>query len=70
MNITEAKWQLIAEKKLNLVGTKICIKYVGGMFPYHIHRTDACHDQVATLEEAKTGCLVVVNELMEMGVDP
>ena len=67
---TELKWQLIEPRKLNLVGTKVCIIYVGGGFPYHIHREDACHGAAPTLEDAKEAVKAVVNELMEMGVDP
>jgi hypothetical protein len=68
--VEEAKWELIAERKLLLMGTKITIVYVGGGIPYHIHREDACHGMTDSLALAKLECLVVVAELMEMGVDP
>lgn len=71
--IGEAKWQLIAERKLNLIGTKIIVTYgqePGDMLPYHVHRETACHFQTNSLEEAKAYALVVVGELTEMGVDP
>ena len=71
--LEEAKWQLLEPRKLNLIGTQIVIVYsreFGTTMPYHIHRDTACHAQTDSLEEAKQLALIVVNELMEMGVDP
>ena len=71
--VSEAKWQLLEPRKLNLIGTQIVIVYsreLATTAPYHVHRTTACHAQTDSLEEAKQLALVVVNELMEMGVDP
>ena len=71
--LEEAKWQLLEPRKLNLIGTQIVIVYsreLATTAPYHVHRTMACHAQTDSLEEAKQLALVVVNELMEMGVDP
>jgi hypothetical protein len=71
--LEEAKWQLLEPRKLNLIGTQIVIVYsreLGTIMPYHVHRDTACHVQTDSLEEAKQLALIVVNELMEMGVDP
>jgi hypothetical protein len=70
MQVTEAKWELIAKGKLSLIGTRIVVIYTGGMAPYHVHRGDACHCMTDDLAEAKTLALGVVAELMEMGIDP
>ena len=70
MDLGQAKWQLLAERKLNLVGTRICIVYCGGGWPYHVHSDDACHGVADKLADAKAMCLEVVAELLEMGVDP
>ena len=69
-NVGEVKWQLIAERQLNLVGTKIVIVYIVGGFPYHVHRENACHGVSDSLEEAKKGAMIVVSEMLELGVDP
>jgi hypothetical protein len=70
IKLDKPQWQLLQPGKLNLIGTHIVIVYVGGMAPYHVHRTDACHAQTDSLELAKELALGVVAELLEMGVDP
>ena len=70
IKLDNLKWQLIAERKLNLTGTSICVVYAGGAEPYHVHRTDACHGSFDKLEDAKTAALLVVQELLEMGLEP
>ena len=72
MDLSQAKWQLLAERKLNLVGTQIVIVYsklFATTMPYHVHRENVYHGQMNSLDEAKRLCLVVVAELLEMGVD-
>jgi len=66
----ETKWELRSEGELNLVGTKICICYCGGNFPYHVHRGPACHAMEERLEPAKKAAIELVAELIEMGMDP
>lgn len=70
---TDAKWELVRARVLNLVGTEVCICYGTvecAMTPYHIHRRDQCHGMYRTLEEAKVAVPQVIKELLEMGVDP
>lgn len=64
------KWRLRAEGALNLEGTEIVIVHCGGMWPYHIHRGDACYGATQHLDVAKIMCENLVQDLIDMGLDP
>lgn len=70
MKIDEAQWELIAGRQLRLVGTHIEVVYGIGSKPFHVHRSLACCGEFDSLPEAKERAIALVNELMEMGVDP
>lgn len=68
----EAKWEIIAEKRLSLVGTDIVIEFelTYGTGTFHVHRHEACFGVAFRLAEAKDRAQEVVAELLEMGIDP
>jgi hypothetical protein len=70
MKIDEVKWELVAGQCLGLVGTHIEVVFGFGNAPFHVHRGMACVGAFDSLAEAKTRAIALVNELMEMGVDP
>jgi len=66
----ELKWQILAEGRLNLCGTKILIDYCPGTEPYHIHRIRSCHGTFTKLEDAKNAAKIVLHEILELGMEP
>ena len=70
MALDTIQWALVAEGKLSLVDTKIVVVFVGGPFPYHVHRLDACLGAAQRLTHAKEICAMVVADLIQMGLEP
>lgn len=66
----EGQWELVAERTLSLIGTQLTIVYTGSLFPYHVHRLDACFGAAMRLEDAKELCRRTASDLLEMGMDP
>jgi hypothetical protein len=70
MEVEKIKWELIEPKHLSLSGTKITVVYCGGGWPFHVHRKGACHGVFERLDPAKQLACELVDELMQMGMDP
>jgi hypothetical protein len=70
MKLEEAKWKLVSEGCISLVGTQICIVHASGVYPFRVHRNSLCYSACEKLSEAKRTAMLVVHKLMEMGIDP